>query len=86
MLGVEAIDESRHAVDDRLRAGHPDDAGRIMRGIAHMPLQPLDRRLHMLGIGEQCLAEGGEPVAGRVPRHELVAKPPLKLAQPPVHG
>ena len=51
MFGVEAVDERRHAVDDRLRASHPDDTRHIMRDIAHTPLQLLDCGFDVLGIG-----------------------------------
>src|SRR5215470_14402155 len=50
MLGVEAVDERGHPINDRLRTGHPNDACGIMRGIANMPLQFLDRSLDMLRV------------------------------------
>jgi hypothetical protein len=54
MTGMKAIDQRRfgHAVNDRLRACHPDHPGQFTGGILDPQLQIADGSLNALGVWE----------------------------------
>ncbi len=88
MTAVKGLKQRRlhQSVADELRAGHPNRAGRRFVGGNQIALERADRFFDLFGPGPQLGAELGQPVAGRMPDHDVAPDALFQFGQPPVNG